>query len=275
MGGAARPADGQGGPAATGRGRLAGKVAIVTGAAHGIGRASVVLFAREGARVAAVDRDAEGLRRTVDEASGDGPVLPVVADLGRAEDPERAVAEAAARFGGVDVLFHNAGVMPEGNALTHAEADWDRAMDVNLKAIFRLARAAVPHMVVRGGGSIVTTASVMALRGHRDRLAYVASKHGVVGVTLALAADHAHQGIRANTICPGTIDTPMLHRVLDALPEAERPAARAGFAALHPLGTIGRPEDVAYAALYLASDEARFVTGAVLPVDGGYTSLIV
>lgn len=268
------PLGGNGG--SVGRGRLAGKVTVVTGAAQGIGRASAVLFAREGARVAAVDRDEGGLVETVARvAAAGGEAHPVVADLGRGADAARAIAAAAERFGGIDVLFNNAGIMPEGTALTHSEADWDRAMDVNLKAIFRLARAAVPLMLARGGGSIVKTASVMALRGHRERLAYVASKHGIVGITLALAADHAREGIRVNAICPGTIDTPMLHRVLDALPEPERPAGRQGFADLHPLGTIGRPEDVAYAALYLASDEARFVTGAVLPVDGGYTSLIL
>ena len=253
--------------------RLAGKVAVVTGGAYGIGRASVLIFAREGARVVVVDNAADGgheVERRVRAAGGEAFFVP--ADVGRPADAERALAEAVARYGGVDILFNNAGIMPEGTALTHSDADWDRAMDVNVRSIFLLSRAAIPSMIARGGGSIVNTASVQGLRGHQDRIAYVTSKHGVIGVTRALAADFARQRIRANAICPGTIDTPMLHRVLDATPDRE--AALKEFADLHPVGFIGEPEDVAYAALYLACDESRFVTGAVLPVDGGYTSLI-
>ncbi|MGH2557505.1 MAG: SDR family NAD(P)-dependent oxidoreductase [Thermomicrobiales bacterium] len=256
-----------------GGGRLANKIAVITGGAHGIGRASAILFAREGARVAIVDYDAEGGAETeqlVREAGGEAVFLR--ADIGRREDAERAIAATIDRYGGVDVLFNNAGIMPEGTALTHTEADWDRVMDVNLKAIFLLSRAAIPSMIARGGGSIVNTASVQGLRGHQNRLAYATSKHGVIGITRSLAADFARDGVRVNAICPGAIDTPMLHRVLADLPD--RAAALAEFAALHPLGTIGHPDDVAYAALYLASDESRFVTGIALPVDGGYTSLI-
>lgn len=252
------------------RARLADKVAIVTGGAEGIGRGSARVFAREGARVAIVDIAEAGGRETerlVRESGGEG--FFVAADVGTGEGVARAVAATLERYGGVDVLFNNAGIMPAGTALTHSEADWDRVMEVNLKAIFRFARAVIPHMVAEGGGSIVNTASVQGLRGHRDRLAYVASKHGVIGITRALAADHARQGIRVNAICPGTINTPMLHRVLDTMPDRE--AALQEFRALHPLGVIGEPEDIAYAALYLASDEARFVTGTTLVVDGGAT----
>ena len=253
--------------------RLAGKVAVVTGGAYGIGRASVLLFAREEARVVVVDNALEGgheVEQRVRAAGGEA--FFVSADVGRPADAERAIAEAVARYGGVDILFNNAGIMPAGNALTQSDADWDRTMDVNVRSIFLLSRAAIPSMIARGGGSIVNTASVQGLRGHQDRIAYVTSKHGVIGVTRALAADFARQGIRVNAICPGTIDTPMLHRVLDATPDRE--AARKEFSELHPMGFIGEPEDVAYAALYLACDESRFVTGAVLPIDGGYSSLI-
>lgn len=255
-------------------GRLGGKVAIVTGAADGIGRASALLFAREGASVVGVDLLVEGGEETVRlvRAAG-GAATFVRADIGERADAERIVSETMASYGGVDVLFNNAGIMPEGTALTHSVDDWDRTLRTNLTAIFLLARAAIPQMLARGGGSIVNTSSVMGLRGHQDRIAYIASKHGVIGITRALAADHARQGIRVNALCPGTIDTPMLHRVLDTKPD--RAAALRSFAALHPVGFIGAPEDVAFAALYLASDEARFVTGVVLPVDGGYTSLIM
>jgi NAD(P)-dependent dehydrogenase (short-subunit alcohol dehydrogenase family) len=242
-------------------GRLGGKVAIVTGAADGIGRASALLFAREGASVVGVDLLVEGGEETVRlvRAAG-GAATFVRADIGERADAERIVSETMASYGGVDVLFNNAGIMPEGTALTQSVDDWDRTLRTNLTAIFLLARAAIPQMLARGGGSIVNTSSVMGLRGHQDRIAYIASKH-------------ARQGIRVNALCPGTINTPMLHRVLDTMPD--RAAALRSFAALHPVGFIGAPEDVAFAALYLASDEARFVTGVVLPVDGGYTSLIM
>lgn len=253
--------------------RLMGKVAVVTGGANGIGRASVQLFAQHGAKVAIIDLDEDAGRqveRLVQKAGGEA--FFVRTNVSKREDAERAVTETIARYGGVDVLFNNAGIMPEGTVLTHGDDDWDRTMNVNLKAIFFLARAAIPSMITRGGGSIVNMASVQGLRGHQNRLAYVTSKHGVIGITRAMAADHARQAIRVNAICPGTIETPMLQRVLDDV--EDRDAALQSFAELHPLGFIGQPEDVAEAALYLASDESRFVTGIVLPVDGGYTSLI-
>lgn len=255
------------------RPRLAGKIAVVTGGAYGIGRASVERFAREGAKVAIVDFVEEGGReveRLISEVGGEA--FFVQADVGTPGDAKRAVEETIARYGGVDVLFNNAGIMPDGTVLTQTDADWDRTMDVNLKAIFLLARAAIPSIIARGGGSIINTASVQGLRGHQNRLAYVTSKHGVIGITRAMAADYARQGIRVNAICPGTIDTPMLHRVIDEM--QDRDAALQSFGELHPMGFIGQPEDVAAAALYLASDESRFVTGIALPVDGGYTSLI-
>ncbi len=218
-----------------GRGRLGQKIVIITGGAYGIERGSTLVFAREGAKLVLVDLNEEGGLETealVHAAGGDAHFVP--ADIGEPADAERVASEAVARYGGVDVLFNNAGIMPEGTTLTHDEGDWDRVMRVNLKGAFLLSRAVIPHMIERGGGSIINTASVQGLRGHQDRLAYVASKHGVIGLTRAMAADHAREGIRVNAVCPGTIDTPMLHRVLDTMPD--RQAALRHYRGASPAG---------------------------------------
>jgi NAD(P)-dependent dehydrogenase (short-subunit alcohol dehydrogenase family) len=200
----------------------------------------------------------------------------VAADVADPDAVRNVVARTVDRFGTIDILVNNAGVMPEGTALTTSEETWRRVLDVNLSAIFRFAREVIPVMQGTGrGGSIVNVASVQGLRGHPNRLAYASSKHGVIGITRALAADHAADRIRVNALCPGTIDTPMLHRELDKVPADQREATLESYRALHPIGMIGEPLDVAYAALFLASDESRFITGIDLAIDGGYTTLIV
>lgn len=258
-------------------GRLRGKTAIVTGAAHGIGRATAILFAREGARVLALDIDEDGGRETsrlLDETGSQS--LFVNVDVSDAAGIERVVARASKELGPVTILVNCAGIMPEGTVLTTSETVWNHVLDVNLTSMFLLSRAVIWRLVDAGAhGSIVNIASVQGLRGHPQRIAYATSKHGVIGLTRALAADHAASGIRVNAICPGTIDTPMLQRELDKVPAETREATLQGYRELHPIGQIGRPDDVAYAALFLASDESPFITGIALPVDGGYTSLIV
>ena len=254
--------------------RLAKRRVAITGAASGIGRATAIELARQGSRVAILDIDGDACASVAEEiARFGGTCLAQVTDIADPEAVERVVAAVAQEFGGIDVLFNNAGIMPEGTALTTDLATWQRVMDVNLTAMYLLARAVLPHMG-EGGGSIINTASVQALLGHPNRLAYVTSKHGVVGLTRGLAADHAAAKIRVNAICPGTIDTPMLHRELEKVPTGEREALLQSYRELHPLGVIGQPEDVAHAVVFLASDESRFITGAVLAIDGGYTSLI-
>lgn len=266
--------DAKGSNGAPAAGRLAGKRAIITGGANGIGRATALEFARQGSQVALIDRDEEGCASVAEIISDlGGTCLPFAIDVSVPEEVNRTVEEVAREFGAIDVLFNNAGIMPEGTALTTDHATWQRVLNVNLTAMYLLARAVLPHMP-ETGGSIINTASVQALLGHPNRLAYVTSKHGVVGLTRALAADHASAKIRVNAICPGTIDTPMLHRELDKVPAGERERLLQSYRELHPIGDIGQPEDVAQAVVFLASDESRFITGAVLPIDGGYTSLI-
>ncbi len=255
--------------------RLAGKRAIITGGGHGIGRATAIEFARQGSHVAIVDLDEAACQETARQIIGlGGTCLPLAADVSDAGEVDQCVASVVDVLGGVEVLFNNAGVMPEGTALTTDMATWQRVLDVNLKAMYLFARATIPQML-SGGGSVINTASVQGLLGHPNRLAYVTSKHGVIGLTRALAADHAAAKVRVNAICPGTIDTPMLHRELEKAPEDERESLLQSYRELHPIGDIGQPEDVAHAVVFLASDESRFITGAVLAIDGGYTSLVV
>jgi NAD(P)-dependent dehydrogenase (short-subunit alcohol dehydrogenase family) len=251
------------------RGRLEGKVAIITGAATGIGRASALLFARAGARVALVDsREAELARAVADVGAAGGAATPVVADLARPDACEAAVAGAVRAFGRVDVLLNNAGVgtmVVGGTVETISLEHWDLAQDVNVRAMYLVSRAAVPQMRRAGGGAIVNIASVSAFRGSVERPshAYAASKGAVLALTRAMAASYGRDGIRVNAICPGTIRTRL---TADIVERVER-AARDGHGI--PLGRVGEPEDIARCALFLASDDAGFVTGAHLVADGG------
>lgn len=240
-------------------GRLAGKVALVTAAAQGIGRASAELFAAEGADVLATDRDEAKLSglmgcrtRRLDVTDGD------------------AVARLAEEVGGLDVLFNCAGYVHHGTILECEEADWDRSFELNVRAMFRVTKAFLPGMLERGGGSIVNMASVASsVKGVPNRFAYGASKAAVVGMTKAIAADFAGRGLRCNAICPGTIETPSLDERMRAQGDYE--AAHRAFVARQPMGRLGRPEEVAALALYLASDESAYTTGAVHVIDGAMT----
>jgi len=248
--------------------RLGGKVAIITGGGSGIGAAACRLFAEEGASVVAGVHSAEdgpALDRAVGE--GAGPLTWVEADVSREEDCARLVATAVARYGGLDILFCNAGRTGVGTVETTSDERWQAVLDVNLKSILFCCRHAVPAMRKRGCGSIVINASINGIRGNRGMVAYAASKGGAVALTRALAMDHAAENIRVNCLCPGTISTRMVERYLA---EVENPVeAEREIIGKHPLGRLGRAEEVACAALFLASDEASFITGVVLPVDGG------
>ena len=246
---------------------LPGKVAIVTGAGSGIGRASALRFAAEGASVVAADVRGPKVDETVAmiEAAG-GAAVPHVGDVADAADTERMVATAVEEFGGLDALFNNAGTIRPGTAVTLSPEDWDLVMAVNVRSVFLAVKYAVAAMVERGGGAIVSTASVSGLAGDPANVAYSASKAAVVNLTRSLAVDHARQRIRVNCICPGAVDTPPVGRML-AEPEARARAERA-----HPLGRIGRPEDIAAAAVWLCSDESAWITGHALVVDGGLSA---
>ena len=249
-------------------GALTGKVAIVTGAATGIGRASALLFARAGARVALADVRAPELAAAEEavRAAG-GETASLVADLARPDDCAAVVAAAIRAFGRLDVLLNNAGVgtMVVGGTVESIGIDqWDLAQDVNVRGMYLVSRAAVPHL--RGkGGAIVNIASVSAFRGSVERPshAYAASKGAVLALTRAMAASYGRDGIRVNAICPGTIRTRLTADIVDRV---ER-SAREGRGI--PLGRVGEPEDIARCALFLASDDASFITGAEIVVDGG------
>jgi NAD(P)-dependent dehydrogenase (short-subunit alcohol dehydrogenase family) len=251
-------------------GMVAGKVALVTGAAAGIGAAIAEGLADEGATVGLIDVDEQQLAATVGRiGEAGGTVRAFPGDVRRQGVADDAIARLVADFGGLDVLVNNAGVVRYGFLPDFGEEDWDYVMDINLKAMYRTAHSAIPEMRKRGGGSIVNIASVQAYWSHPSAVAYSASKGGVVAFTRALALDHAREGIRVAAIAPGSVRTPML---LDAAQRSnpENPeAALAMFAETHPIGRLIEPREIANVAVFLASDRASAITGGTVLCDGG------
>ncbi len=253
---------------ANSNGVLAGKVALITGGASGIGRATALLFAREGAAVSVADVDqAKGQAVVQTITEGGGRAIFVRCDVTQAGDCRRAVQQTVGELGGLDILFNNAGIIRRASVLETSEEDWDRVMAVNVKSVFLLSKYAIPVMAQAGGGVIINTASGWGLVGGHKAAAYCASKGAVVLLTKAMALDHGEQNIRVNCICPGDTDTPMLRDEARQLGEPSEDFLAE--AARRPLRRIGRPEDIAQAALYLAGDASSFVTGTALVVDGG------
>jgi NAD(P)-dependent dehydrogenase (short-subunit alcohol dehydrogenase family) len=248
-------------------GALTGKVALITGAASGIGRAAALLFAREGAAVAIADVNQSGQAVAEEMVRCGGRAIFEHADVARAADCQRVVQRTMRELGTIDILFNNAGIMRRASVVELSEADWDLVMAVNVKSIFLMSREVIPIMVKAGGGSIVNTASGWGLAGGPRAAVYCASKGAVVLLTKAMAVDHGPQQIRVNCICPGDIDTGMLRNEAQQL--GEREESFLAQSARRPLGRIGKPEEIARAALYLASDASSFVTGTALVVDGG------
>lgn len=253
--------------------RLEGKVALITGAGSGMGRAAAELFANEGARVVVTDVvDDSGNATVAAVRAAGGDATYVRADVSRGRDCEAMVQCATDTYGALHVLYNNAGIFPadDGGVLDTPESTWEQVMQINLKGVWLGCRAGIPAMIASGGGSIVNVASFVALIGAATaQIAYTTSKGGVLSMTREIAVEYARRGIRANALCPGPIQTPLLEELLSD------PARRARRMVHIPMGRLGRAEELARAALFLASDDASFMTGASLVVDGGITAAYV
>ena len=249
--------------------RLDGKIALITGAGSGIGRAVALAFAREGAQIALVGRR-EGLLQSVAKEAGGSPLV-LAGDVSRQADIDRILGAASAHFGNLNVLVNNAGILHIGTSEQITEAQWDETFNVNVRGLWLLSRSALPYMRMAGGGSIVNVASVLGLNGAAKRAAYAASKGAVILLTKCMAVDHGPDKIRVNAICPSFIETDLTAEVIRKAPDPS--VVRKERIAVHPIGRLGEPDDVAGLAVYLASDESSWVTGAALPVDGGYLAV--
>ena len=248
--------------------QLDGKIALITGGASGIGRATALRFAREGAAIALADVNVDAGQGVAAEiARSGGRAFFERVDVTQAADCQRLVERAIREFGRIDILFNNAGIIRRATVLDLSEDDWDRVMAVNVKSVYLLSREVIPHMQKSGGGTIINTASGWGLAGGAKAVVYCASKGAVVLLTKAMALDHGPQNIRVNCICPGDTDTGMLREEAQQLGEDNRRFLAES--AKRPLGRVGSPEEIAQAALYLASDASSFVTGTALVVDGG------
>jgi len=253
--------------------RFDGKAVIVTGGALGIGGAASELLAERGASVAIFDWNDEAGNATCDKIAKDGgTAIFEKVNVADHEAVERAVTSAVSKFGRLDSLVVSAGIQRYGTAVTTPDDQWDEVLDINLRGAWNAARAAIPKLLASGGGTIVNVSSVQALASQQNVLAYTVSKHGLIGLTRSIAMDYAKQNIRANAICPGTVDTPMLEWAasLDPDPESVYEACRQ----MHPLGRIAEPREIAEVVAFLAHTSSSFVTGAVWPVDGGLLTQI-
>lgn len=249
--------------------QLQGKIVIVTGANSGIGEASAMLFAREGAKVVICARRPDAGQETVNKIKAEGnEAILAKCDVAKKEDIYAAVDLAVKTWGGVDVVMNNAGMALVKNVMDTSDDEWDQVMNTNVKSIFHMAKAAIPHMRKRGGGSIINVASQLAMVASPNFAVYTAGKGAILNFTRALALDHAKENIRVNCLCPGAVATPLL---LNQFKGQDGPqGGLQDLINMHPLGRLGKPEELATAALFLASDASSFMTGAPLVIDGGY-----
>jgi NAD(P)-dependent dehydrogenase (short-subunit alcohol dehydrogenase family) len=251
-----------------GLGRMGGKSVLITGAAFGIGRATAEKFADEGARLVIQDIQAEPLRAFEEALRGKGAsVTPIVGDVSKEEDCRTAVQAAVDAYGGLDVAVANAGIIPLGDITESTAEDWDKVMSIDGRGMFLTCKYAIEAMLKTGGGSIICLSSISGLEGQKRQSTYGPAKFVATGITKHLAIEWADRGIRVNAVAPGTINTERVQRLPE---EPGGPEYLEAIKKLHPMGRIGDPAEVANAILFLASDEASFITGVVLPVDGGY-----
>jgi NAD(P)-dependent dehydrogenase (short-subunit alcohol dehydrogenase family) len=251
-------------------GRLDGKVCVITGAGGGMGREAALLFCKEGASVCAADIDRTAAEQTASDA---GEAFAVEVDVADADSVKRMYDETAARYGGFDVLYNNAGISPaDDGSILETEADaWQRVQDVNTKGVYLCCKYGIPHLLERGGGSVINVASFVALVGAAtSQISYTASKGAVLSLSRELAVQFARQGVRVNALCPGPVETPLLLRIF-----GDDPAAYERRRVHLPMGRLAKPREIVNAALFLASDEASYVTGATFLVDGGLTAAYV
>ena len=247
--------------------RLADKITLVTGGGSGIGRATCLLFAQEGATVSVADYDTDGGQETVQQIQARGGNASFVqADVAQSADVQRMIATTIETYGRIDVLFNNAGIEgPSAKLANYPEDAWDKVIAIDLTSVYYGMKYVIPHMVEQGGGVILSTASVAGLVGFPGSGAYAAAKAGVINMTRMVALEYANKNIRINCICPGIIATPMAERVMGERPEEQ-------VVRMEPIGRLGKAEDIANAALFLASDESSFATGAPFIIDGGYVA---
>jgi len=251
--------------------RLEGKVALVTGAGAGIGRAVALAFAKQGAKVVLADNNPIAADAVVDEiCQGGGTAVRAVGDVSDSQDARQFVQTAIEAFGHLDILVNNAGIYVQGDALATPEGDWDRLMAVNLRGVFLCSKFALAEMVRKGGGTIVNIASEAGMVGIAGQVAYNASKAAVLSMTRSMAVDHAAQGIRVNAVSPGTTFTPLVEAAISRAKDPDQ--ARRKLEAVRPLNRLGRPEEIAAAVVFLASDDCAYATGSNVVVDGGFTA---
>ena len=251
--------------------RLKGKTAIITGGGEGIGKATALLFCKEGAKVGITGRTKKKLDEVVKEAKGSGEIIALPGDVAKEDQVKSIVEKFVKKFKKIDILFNNAGVLEVGTVTTTSVEAWDNIIDINVKGTFLMSRHVVPHMLKNGGGSIINNSSVLGFIGCQNTVAYNTSKGAIMQFTRSLALDHAKQGIRVNTICPGFIKTKMNEDFIGNPPDAQKQLDEIA-AGLVPMGKRGEPDDIAYALLYLAGDESKYVTGSSIVVDGGWTA---
>ncbi len=252
--------------------RLKGKTALITGGSEGIGKATALLFCKEGAKVGIMSRTRKNLNKVVSEAKGRGEIKAFAGDVSNEKDVKRVVNAFYKQFGGIDILFNNAGILEGGTVVTTSNEVWDRTMNINVKGVFLMSKYAVPLMAKHGGGSVINNSSVLGIVGMEDCMAYNASKGAVRQITRSMALDHAKENIRVNSVCPGYIKTKMDVELMGNPPDAEQRLDEIA-AGMIPMVRRAEPVEVAQSVLFLASDESKYMTGSDLVIDGGWTVL--